>query len=1038
MHLDCPRCQRRLEYESDLPFFCAFCGYALSSTQEYTPDSRHSESVTQGLPDQFTISSALPPRQVGGYRLLRLLGQGGMGAVYEAEDVACGRHVALKLIAADAALSPEAVERFRQEGRLASTLAHPRCVFVLAADEEAGQPYLVMELMPGVTLQDLVKEKGPLEIKDAVAKILDVIEGLQEAHRAGIIHRDVKPSNCFLEADGRVKVGDFGLAKVLADELHLTKTGAFLGTPLYASPEQVRKDPLNEQSDVYSVAATLYFLLTGKAPFQGADMLATVARIIAEPAPSARNLRPDIPAALDRVILRGLERQRERRWRDLEEFRRALRAFLPGQLPGAPIPSRIAAFLIDLIAGFCLIHLPAEIWDDDFQASIGKAFLFVVIPQVFFYGYFVLLEGIWGCSLGKRLLRLRVFSVSGGPPGLARSCMRVLIYFAVVDLFPTGINVALNVVPTWQQRYQWLGALSFLWYVTSHLLLLVTVRAGNGYRFLHDVQSGTWVVRLPETDDSGRIWQRPLQESRGMSPRPADCPERIGPFHVRGVIHWTPEVKVAAGHDPALARSVWIWLRPVEASPVCEARRAINRKTRPRWLASGTQGSWQWDAFLAPSGGPLPALCAKVGRLSWAQTCPLLEEITEELVEACRERTLPNPLNTEQAWIQSPGRVQLLDSWLAGLPTTESTSSGGDGTRALDLVRDVSLLCLENRPRSEGKSLRRPCAPVPGYAAQLFKRLFLNKPPLENPEELRAILVASRDRPRQLSRRMRAGSIVVTSVLIFFFLTSMFIMPYTESVNEYRLAKNYATTKADLRLFILARMSRGSDRDVVLLALSPHPATAFAALVTKDADLRLDRRIEEKVNRQRSFTTRCFGPPLWQVLFTDDSENTFLDSSPWWKIGADFRQQAEADLTEEDFISLSMFESWILFVPVIIFPGVWVGWTFLYRGTLTYRMLGILVLRGDGREASRLQWAWRTLMVWLPLVVLLGLSPLFYRLYLSYWTGNPDHKIVWPYWAAVTSWILALVLLPTYVGLALWFPSRCLHDRLAGTYLVPK
>jgi serine/threonine protein kinase len=115
-----------------------------------------------------------------------------MGTVYEAEDAASGHRVALKLITPDFA-TPEAIERFRQEGRLASIVVHPRCVFVLAADEEAGQPYIVMELMPGQTLEDLVQQKGPLPPAEAVVKILDVVDGLREVHRLGLIHRDVKP-----------------------------------------------------------------------------------------------------------------------------------------------------------------------------------------------------------------------------------------------------------------------------------------------------------------------------------------------------------------------------------------------------------------------------------------------------------------------------------------------------------------------------------------------------------------------------------------------------------------------------------------------------------------------------------------------------------------------------------------------------------------------------------------------------------------------------------------------------------------------------
>ena len=190
-----------------------------------------------------------------------------MGTVHEAEDSRTGRKVAIKIIAPGYVESQGAVDRFRQEGRLASALAHPRCVFVLEADEDDdGRPFIAMELMTGDTLQDLVEKGGPLAVGDAVAKILDVVEGLREAHRLGLIHRDVKPSNCFLDSDGRVKVGDFGLSKSQVSSANLTRTGAFLGTPLYASPEQVKVEPLDGRTDVYSSAATLFFLLTAGLP----------------------------------------------------------------------------------------------------------------------------------------------------------------------------------------------------------------------------------------------------------------------------------------------------------------------------------------------------------------------------------------------------------------------------------------------------------------------------------------------------------------------------------------------------------------------------------------------------------------------------------------------------------------------------------------------------------------------------------------------------------------------------------------------------
>src|SRR5262249_849302 len=148
-------------------------------------------------------------------------------------------------------------------------VSHPRCVFVLAADEEAGRPYIAMELMPSETLQDLVARRGPPPAPEAVALALDVLDGLASAHRAGVLHRDVKPSNSFLAAGGRWKVGDFGLARALAAPDPLARDGAFLGTPLYAAPEQAGGGPVDAQTDLYGLAATLYFLLTGRPPFAG-------------------------------------------------------------------------------------------------------------------------------------------------------------------------------------------------------------------------------------------------------------------------------------------------------------------------------------------------------------------------------------------------------------------------------------------------------------------------------------------------------------------------------------------------------------------------------------------------------------------------------------------------------------------------------------------------------------------------------------------------------------------------------------------------
>ena len=157
-----------------------------------------------------------------------------------------------------------------------------------------------------------MEKAGPLDPAGAIVRIFDVIEGLQEFHKPGLIHRDVKPSNCFLEKEGRVKIGDFGLSKALDGGADLTRSGTFIGTLLYASPEQIKRDLVDERTDVYSVAATLYYLLTGHPPVQAKDAADALARIASEPAPPLRGFRTDLPRSLEAVIHRGLDARHPR------------------------------------------------------------------------------------------------------------------------------------------------------------------------------------------------------------------------------------------------------------------------------------------------------------------------------------------------------------------------------------------------------------------------------------------------------------------------------------------------------------------------------------------------------------------------------------------------------------------------------------------------------------------------------------------------------------------------------------------------------
>jgi hypothetical protein len=770
----CGRCGRILDFSGDPPAFCAYCGHSLSAhrlavTAEFSPDPNRTSGAGTD-PDPGGRPGGPPPDQIASYRIIRRIGDGGMGAVFEAEDTDQGRRVAIKVLANRFDIGPESIERFRQEGRLASTIAHPRCVFVLAADEVMGQPYIVMELMNGSTLQHLVEEQGPLDPTAAVVKILDVIDGLIEAHRLGLIHRDVKPSNCFLEDDGRVKVGDFGLSKSLGNPAHLTRTGAFVGTPLYASPEQIKGGLLDERTDVYSVAATLYFLLTGHPPFEAPDAAATLARIVSENPIPPRDYNPAIPAGLETVLLRAMDRDRDRRVGDLEELREELIPFSPAPLPGAELGGRAGAFAIDLVA-LILGESGVALGLRGLLAALGTGMPAGLAPIVealttlALWGiYFGVGEGVWGRTPGKRLFRVRVQEAAANrPPGVGRALARVAVFF-LIQFVPVlaGHHLFLYFGARWGS-VAWVGA-----YALTCLVLLAlgalgtlsTMSERNGFRGPHELASGTRSVRPPRRHvrvDS--IARRMLGRDRGVV-RPVGVLHRVGPYKVRGAVRWEADRRVLSAQDSSLGREVWVVLRPRDREAPSVARRELVRPNRPRWLSGGVQPEGRWDAFVAPAGCPLADLAGPEG-LPWPEVKPVLRDLSAELAASCADGTLPPGLHSDQVWIEPDGRFLLVD------PLGESSAvdapaldPGKSDPRALRLFASVSALALEGGRRRLGDTTTPVRAAVPLHARQALDRLFGIGPPYPSAEDLRLAFEAHRELPTTLDPVTRAFRIV--------------------------------------------------------------------------------------------------------------------------------------------------------------------------------------------------------------------------------------------------------------------------------------
>lgn len=251
----------------------------------------------------------MPGRVLNGrYRLGRLLGRGGMAEVYEAHDELLDRPVAVKLLRPDMAADLEVRSRFEVEARSAARLHHPNVVAVFDTGEDAGDPYLVMELLPGESLADRMAQ-GPVEPEWLCRVADDVLAALGSAHDSGLVHRDVKPANVLIAADGRAKVADFGIAKsVEAVGADLTSTGLLLGTPAYLAPERIDGQPATARSDLYSFGVVLYEALAGAKPFQGSTAVAMASAIATMPPPPLHGARPDLDPHLVAAVERAMSK----------------------------------------------------------------------------------------------------------------------------------------------------------------------------------------------------------------------------------------------------------------------------------------------------------------------------------------------------------------------------------------------------------------------------------------------------------------------------------------------------------------------------------------------------------------------------------------------------------------------------------------------------------------------------------------------------------------------------------------------------------
>lgn len=694
METICPGCEQSISYIAEPPRFCQNCGLALASvisdasTKTAPLDVTIAPSTQATEPDKPTGAGEI----VGPYRLERWLGSGGMGVVWEATETKTGRRVALKRLAKSMISDETYVKRFLREAQLVAQISHPKVTFIYCAGSEDDQPYIAMELMPGRTLEDKVKQEGPLPVPAAVDSILDVVDGLIAAHRLGMIHRDVKPANCFLAPDESVKIGDFGLSKsILNNDVNLTQTGTFMGTPSYAAPEQIRGGDLDGRTDVYAVGATLFHLLTARTPFKG-DAMSITAQIVTDKAPSSREYCSDIPKDLDRVIAKCLEKDPAKRFQDLEQLKLALLPFATQRESIAEIGRRLAAYMIDQ----CLIQIVFTLvtfistfgliiyWQAWGGVAPGRGVqekLNGIMPTMVFWGgttswlvsmlYYAIFEGNFGRGLGKRLMGLRVVNREGRRPGFWRAWLRSFIVPGCI-----GIPWALVI---WQSNYgeppvsaedQLLNFLrGTLATAIPVLICASTMRVSNGLLGIHGMLSGTRVIRL--NTGKQRVPVPVVQPTCNTIDIMA-----FGPYQTRELLGESQYGKVFIGHDAPLNRNVWIveWKDGTEPS---HARINLARVSRQRWLEGGNlEDGTRWDAFEAIQGVPVQTFVGIQKQADWTHYRQIKSEIVEELRQAIDDGTLPETLSLPQIWLDEDGHAKLLDKQLVNvIESTDSTSS---------------------------------------------------------------------------------------------------------------------------------------------------------------------------------------------------------------------------------------------------------------------------------------------------------------------------------------------------------------------------
>jgi len=992
-----------------------------------------SDGVTRSLaPTATGLPADLPflfsgGQRFGPYLIVRPIGKGGMGQVYEAEESESGRRVAVKILSRGIGDEEERA-RFLNEGQLAASLSHPNCVYVFGTSEVQGFPVIAMELAPGGTLKDLVVPGTPMPMARAVDAILQVIAGLEAAAAIGILHRDIKPSNCFVDRDGRVIVGDFGLSMttLARDEKTLTVAGMILGTPGFASPEQLRGETLDVRSDIYSVGATIYYLLTGKAPFDDPSIMTMLTRVATEQAPGLTLSRPDLPGRLGSVVAKCLAKKPGDRYANYVALAAALEPFRSAALTPAPLPRRfLAGFLDSFVPG--LLVMP---WNM-FMGSIVDArnrtdLLMAQVPSIaVIFAYYAILEGRFGCAAGKAVLNLRVIDETQTAPGLRRALLRALILMMPAQL----MNVILGFVALPAAGRSPAGAGSLLapilaavsvgFSFTVLAVMFSTARRRNGYAGVHDLATKTRVVVRPRAVEARKTVLRGARADHGR----AAGGERLGPYVVAEGVkgHAVRSATVLNAYDDRLRRGVWLELLPAGTPPLESKRRDLGRPARARWLTGRRDGAECWDAYEAVDGQPF--LAAITAAQPWSRVRHWLADLSDEIAAGMKDGLLP-PLAVDRIWIGDDDRARLLDftppafaadTAAAGRPSGD-LGPPPDARNAQRFLYGVAAGALRGVNPDIARE-ERLAMPLPLAARALLESL--RSGTMASPDEVRTHAELQLRNPASHPVKRRATQIAICAALpvILTIATVGALQLLRRSQTADPAAYALKTCAGQLVSFdkLGSRMTVKQREDYRLIEI-------YIAEHLKDA-------AEESAAVARAF------PVMNRVRGEHEVTARAIARHP---------TRSPEDVKKADEIVAALLKNqssglvalgtpmalWSLAVTMVGFAAGFVGvfaivGSLVTRGGFTFRPFGAALVKNDGSLAGRPRAFLRALVTWSPIAVLCFLI-----------VKGPN-----PAGADMQLTLLNTAILLMFIGGAVWallHPSRGIQDRYAGTWIVPR